>query len=118
MNINRYTRTVPYLLVDDWTSTKSYKIELEDKVIVRTKDNRVLTGYVHNIGSKYLYLRTSGITYIAQSVMYGKCCTWSAETITLADIDKIIKYPEGSQKHPDTYLGRKSTNNNYFRQRG
>lgn len=116
MHINRCTRTVPYLLVSRWNN--SFHIELEDKVIVRTKDNKVFTGYVHNIGKKYLYLRTSGITYIAQSVMYGRCCTWDSETVTLDNIDKILKYPEGSQKHPNQYLGRKSTNNYYFRQKG
>ena len=116
MSIRRYTRTVPYLYVNQFK--QSFKVELEDKIIIRTKDNKVFSGIVNEIGTKYLYLRTSGITYIAQSIMNGKCCEWDSEKILIEDIEKISKYPEGSQQYPNTYLGRKSTNNYYFRQRG
>ena len=116
MNINRYTRTVPYLYVNKFR--QSFRVELEDKIIVRTKDNKVFSGIVNHIGTKYMYLRTSGITYIAQSIIRGKCCNWDSEKILIKDIEKIAKYPEGSQQYPNSYLGRKSTNNYYFRQRG
>lgn len=116
MSIRRYTRTVPYLYV--YQFKQSFRVELEDKIIIRTKDNKVFSGIVNEIGTKYLYLRTSGITYIAQSIINGKCCEWDSEKILIEDIEKISKYPEGSQQYPNTYLGRKSTNNYYFRQRG
>ena len=116
MNIHRYTRTVPYLYVNKFR--QSFRVELDDKIIVRTKDNKVFSGIVTHIGTKYMYLRTSGITYIAQSIITCKWCDWDSEKILIEDIEKIAKYPEGSQQYPNSYLGRKSTNNYYFRQRG
>lgn len=105
MHISRYTRTIPYLVIYKWNN--SFKIELEDKVIIRTKDNRLYTGYVHNIGTKYLFLRTSGKTYIAKSEMQGRCCWWSSQEIVIKDIDQIAKYPKDSQDFTNTYLGRR-----------
>lgn len=118
MNIYRYTRTIPYLVVNDYAKDTSIRIELDNKIIIRTKDNKSISGYVHNIGTKYLTIRTSGITYIAQSIMNGKCCSWSTTEVAIEDIDKLAKYPEGSQQYANEYLGRKSTNNYYMRQRG
>lgn len=116
MNIYRYTRTIPYLVVNDYAKDTSIRVELNDKIILRTKEGRSISGYVHKIGTKYLTIRTSGITYIAQSIMNGKCCSWSTEEVSIAEIDKIAKYPEESQQYPNEHLGRKSTNNHYFRQ--
>ncbi len=116
MRVERYTRNVPYLFIRNYP--KEYRVELDDKIIVRTKDKKVFSGVVHSIGTKYMYLRTSGITYIAHSMTKGRYCEWSCEKILLEHIEKLAKYPEGSQQYPNTYLGRKSTNNYYFRQRG
>lgn len=118
MHIYRYTRTIPYLVVNDYIKSTSVRIELDDKIIIRTKNHKSISGYVYKIGTKYLTIRTSGITYIAQSIINGSCCSWSTKEVAIADIEKLAKYPKGSQQYPNEYLGRKSTNNYYFRQRG
>lgn len=81
-----------YLLVNQYDKNRQ-KINLGDKVIIKMKDGNILQGELfYTIGSKYLYLRTSPIEY------YGHKCKYNSIKIPLDDIDKMRKFPTGSQE--------------------
>lgn len=82
---------------------KDFKVNVEDKIIIKEKDKTPITGEVCSIGTKYLDLQVEPIL-MYRPRMDGRCSSTRIIRILIDNIERVAIYPEGSQKYGQIYL--------------
>lgn len=86
-----------------WKNGKEFQINTNDKIILITKANKVITGEVYSIGTKYLELQVEPVIKYKPN-RSGRVSSVKVERIVIDDIERIAVYPKESQRFGEKYL--------------